>query len=68
MTESTAKAGGEVWLTRIELGERWQMSPATLAQWASKGIGPRYGVFGRHVRYALSDVLAFEQHLVAARD
>jgi hypothetical protein len=50
----------ETWLTRLELAGRWKMPPATLAQWASQGRGPRYGTFGRHVRYRLSDVIAWE--------
>jgi predicted DNA-binding transcriptional regulator AlpA len=48
------------WLTRQEVAEREKLPPATLAQWASQGKGPRYRRFGRHVRYALSDVIAWE--------
>ena len=42
----------------------------TLAQWASQGKGPRYAVFGRHSRYRLADVIAWEnaQFAVARRD
>lgn len=58
----------EIWLTRQELAQRWKMPPATLAQWASQGRGPDYAVFGRHVRYALSVVAAFEASQTAARD
>ena len=32
----------------------------TPAEWASKGTGPRYARFGRHVRYRLSDVVDWE--------
>ncbi|EIC65345.1 hypothetical protein S7W_18670 [Mycobacteroides abscessus M94] len=32
----------------------------TLAQWASQGRGPKYHKFGGHVRYRLSDVIAWE--------
>lgn len=49
-----------VWLTRKQLGERLGIPPKTLAEWASKGIGPRYARFGRHVRYLLRDVLEWE--------
>lgn len=52
---------GEVWLTRQEVADRWKMPSATLARWASQGRGPTYATFGRHVRYALSEVVAFEQ-------
>ncbi len=48
------------WLTRPELANREKLPPATLAQWASKGKGPKYAKFGRHVRYRLSDVVAWE--------
>ena len=50
-----------VWLTRQQLADRWQRPKSTLAQWASKGIGPRYATFGGRVRYSLTDVLAYEQ-------
>lgn len=66
MTVDTAAA--EVWLTRQELADRWKMPPATLAQWASQGRGPEYATFGRHVRYPLSGVTAFEQSQTASRD
>jgi hypothetical protein len=36
------------------------MPPATLDQWASQGRGPKYAKFGRHARYRLSDVIAWE--------
>jgi hypothetical protein len=49
-----------VWLTRAELAERWKIPRATLDQWGSRGLGPKYGVFGRHARYRLSDVIAWE--------
>lgn len=57
MTTSQSEA---TWLTRIELAEREKIPVATLAQWASQGKGPRYARFGRHVRYRLSDVMAWE--------
>jgi hypothetical protein len=48
------------WLTRQELAKREKLPPATLAQWGSQGKGPKYAKFGRHVRYRLSDVIAWE--------
>lgn len=57
------------WLTRQELADRWKIPPATLAQWASQGKGPVYVKLGGHqVRYALTDVLAYEQSQTASRD
>jgi hypothetical protein len=58
--EELQDAPPSVWLTRVELARRWKVPPATLAQWASQGRGPRYGTFGRHVRYRLSDVIQWE--------
>jgi predicted DNA-binding transcriptional regulator AlpA len=48
------------WITRQELAERYGLPVKTPAQWASKGTGPRYARFGRHVRYRLSDVVDWE--------
>jgi hypothetical protein len=50
----------DTWLTRQEVADREKLPPATLAQWGSQGKGPRYAKFGRHVRYRLSDVIAWE--------
>ena len=49
------------WLTRRELAERYGVPVRTPAEWASKGTGPRYAKFGRHVRYRLSDVIDWER-------
>lgn len=48
------------WLTRQEVAKRMKVPPATLAQWASQGRGPRYALFGRHCRYKLDDVIRWE--------
>jgi predicted DNA-binding transcriptional regulator AlpA len=50
----------ERWLSRQELADRYGLPVKTLAQWASKGTGPRYARMGRHVRYRLSDVIDWE--------
>jgi hypothetical protein len=50
----------ELWLTRQDLSKREKVPVATLAQWGYQGKGPRYARFGRHVRYRLSDVIAWE--------
>ena len=49
------------WLTRQDLADRYGLPVKTPAQWASKGTGPRYAKFGRHVRYLLSDVIDWER-------
>lgn len=48
------------WLTRPEVAERLRVPEKTLAQWASQKRGPRYARFGRHTRYRLSDLIAWE--------
>jgi predicted DNA-binding transcriptional regulator AlpA len=50
----------ERWLSRRELADRYGLPAKTVAQWASKGTGPRYARMGRHVRYRLSDVIDWE--------
>ncbi|MGB8406302.1 MAG: helix-turn-helix domain-containing protein [Mycobacterium sp.] len=57
-----------VWLTRKELAERLNVPVKTPAEWATKHTGPRYAKFGRHVRYRLSDVVAWENSLVSDSD
>jgi Helix-turn-helix domain len=53
-----------IWLTRKEVAERIRLPEGTLADWATKGSGPRYARFGKHVRYRLVDVLAWEESLL----
>lgn len=48
------------WLTRKDVAQRIGVSKKTVATWASKGTGPRYARFGRHTRYRLGDVIAWE--------
>lgn len=47
-------------LNQAELAGRWLISEATLERWRSEGIGPVYLKLNGHVRYRLSDVIAFE--------
>jgi len=49
-----------VWLTRKDLAKRLGVPDKTPAEWATKGSGPKYARFGRHVRYRLSDVVTWE--------
>ena len=52
--------GGPVWLTRAEVAERFSVPAQTLATWAVRGFGPKFTKMGRHCRYRLSDVIAWE--------
>jgi Helix-turn-helix domain len=57
---SMADLSKSIWLTRSEVADRFKLPPATLDQWACRGHGPKYALFGRHARYRLSDVIAWE--------
>lgn len=47
-------------LTIDEFAERVNVPLATVYQWNSRGVGPRYLKIGRHVRYRLKDVVEWE--------
>lgn len=50
----------DAWLTRQEVADRLRVPVPTLNQWACQHRGPKYARFGRHCRYRLSDVIAWE--------
>ncbi len=50
-----------VWLTTEQLAVRLAVPKATLHQWRYKGEGPRSCRIGKHVRYRLADVEAWER-------
>lgn len=54
-----------VWLSRKDLAKRLGVPDKTPAEWATKGTGPKYARFGRHVRYRLSDVITWENQQFA---
>ena len=35
------------------------LRPQTLAEWRTRGIGPRYRKYGRAVRYSMTDIVAY---------
>ncbi len=47
-------------LLETELANRWKLSVKTLRTWRQRNVGPRWYTLGRHVRYHVSDVLAYE--------
>lgn len=49
------------WLNRSDLAARWDIPEATVKYWAATDKGPKYAKFGRHVRYRLADVEAWEE-------
>ena len=52
-------------LTPGDLAEREGVPLKTVYQWNSTGVGPRYLRIGRHVRYKLADVIAWENERYA---
>jgi predicted DNA-binding transcriptional regulator AlpA len=48
-------------LSPAELAERYDVPIETVYGWNKQRSGPRYLRIGRHVRYRLSDVLAWEK-------
>ena len=50
------------WLTRRDVAARLRVQEKTLANWATKGFGPKYVRLGGNgpARYRLSEVEAFE--------
>jgi predicted DNA-binding transcriptional regulator AlpA len=52
-------------LTPSDLAEREGVPLKTVYQWNSTGTGPRYMRIGRHVRYRLADVIAWENERYA---
>ena len=47
-------------LLETELANRWKLSVKTLRTWRQRNVGPRWYTLGRHVRYHVADVLAYE--------
>lgn len=50
----------DYWLSRPDLAGRLKLPVTTLTKWAYEKKGPRYVKIGRHCRYKLSDVIAWE--------
>ncbi|GLZ13673.1 hypothetical protein Acsp04_39080 [Actinomadura sp. NBRC 104425] len=55
----------ETYLTPKDLAERYGVPLKTVYAWNSGGAGPRYMKIGRHVRYRLADVIAWENERYA---
>jgi predicted DNA-binding transcriptional regulator AlpA len=54
-------------LSRQGLAERYGLPLETIYGWNKTRTGPRYMKVGRHVRYRLSDVLAWEKSRLVER-
>jgi len=53
------------WLTNGDVAERYGVSIDTVRKWRHEGTGPHGVRFGRHVRYSLAVVEAWEQERAA---
>ncbi|MDX7949941.1 DNA-binding protein [Lichenihabitans sp. Uapishka_5] len=51
---------GAVFLTDVELAQRWGISPKTLRNNRVLGVGVPFVRLGRAVRYAMATVVAYE--------
>lgn len=54
------------WLTREEVAERLRVPHSTVERWAVDRKGPKFAKFGRHVRYRIEDVVAWEDEQFGA--
>lgn len=54
-------------LSPADLARRQQVSPHTIYRWRRTGTGPPYMRIGRHVRYRMADVTAWEDARRIAR-
>lgn len=50
-------------LRERELAARWSMSQRTLQRWRAEGFGPAWIVIGGAVRYAMTDVVDYEDRM-----
>lgn len=53
-------SSSKTWLTTQDLADRYDIPLATVRRWRLRGGGPLGVRIGKHVRYAESDVLAWE--------
>lgn len=49
-----------IYLTEKNLAARWNITIKTLQRWRWQGGGPPFLKFGGNVRYALNDILNYE--------
>ena len=51
-------------LQETVLAIRWKLSVKTLRAWRQRNVRPRWYTLGRHVRYHVADVLAYEVNAI----
>lgn len=67
MEKTKSHPESERHLTSQELADRERVPLATVRAWRFHGNGPRGMTIGKHVRYRLSDVVAWEESRVDQR-
>ena len=55
------KMSSGAWLSNRDLAERFNVSVDTVRRWRLHGEGPTGVRIGKHVRYAVADVEAWEE-------
>lgn len=60
-------AAGVQYLSTRELAARWSIKPATLLAWRSHAKGPRYTKIEGVIRYAMADVIDYENRGAISR-
>jgi hypothetical protein len=60
-TDLAAAPTGDTYLSNRDLADRYGVDIRTVRHWRLAGTGPRGIRFGRHVRYALTEVQRWER-------
>jgi hypothetical protein len=61
LSQSDSEVLSAVPLSEGEVAARYQVPAPTVKTWRRKRTGPRYFYAGRHVRYRLADLIAWEK-------
>jgi excisionase family DNA binding protein len=56
-----------VWLTSEDVAKRYGVPLGTVRKWRHAGTGPAGVVFGRHVRYSVTELERWERSLAEAQ-
>lgn len=59
--QQTKRFLSERFIDEKKLAERWDVQPKTLQKFRYSGKGPSFYRIGGSIRYAMSDILSFEE-------
>lgn len=68
MPQPAARLGPSDLMSTDEVADLIHVKRRTLEDWRSNRTGPRFGRFGKEVRYLRSDVEAYVREVLAAWD